>query len=79
MAWSKWDEAKPEAGTKIIIAASDGSSAMTGLVKDESGLVWEGECGDDLGIDFMRGSIWCALPADYPLAFMERDFDDRDR
>lgn len=68
-----YDTDKPEAGMKILIACNDGCSSAVAYVTDEG--ILHGEDMWELDESFMSGSLWTQLPDDYPIAFMEHDYD----
>lgn len=72
--WHKWAVERPEIGECIVIVCDDGCSCSVAMMT-ESGPI-DGEDGWKLTDRFMRGSIWCKLPDDYPLAFMGATEDD---
>lgn len=72
-----YDTTKPESGMKILIACDDGCSCSIAFVvdgDDEGGiLILDAEDAYELDERYMRGALWTQLPADYLIAFMERD------
>lgn len=76
--WQSWDTNPPEAGQKVAILCDDGCSMSAALVvadgKEVTAL--EAEDGWDLGPSgYLMGAMWTTLPDDYPLRFMEADYD----
>lgn len=63
----------PPLGSKVAIVCNDGCSTSLGLVTDEG--ILDGEDGIPLCKEYLEGAIWCRIPDDYPLYFMERHDD----
>lgn len=75
--WSKWSEKTPEVGDKFVMASNDGCSTLMGVALDGSGkgdvAFFDAECGDEISSSFKADVIWCRLPDDYPIRFMNLD------
>lgn len=63
---------KPQPGTKFVVAHTDGCSSGIYVMLDDGP-----HYAEDGGVYDLDGSaLWCALPADYPIRFMEVTEDD---
>lgn len=71
--WRDFHKDPPQAGTKVAIVCDDGCSTGLAYITDEGAL--DGEDGMPLGVTFLQGAIWMALPDNYPIAFMEAHDD----
>ena len=71
--WRDFHKDPPESGMKVAIVCDDGCSIGLAYITDEGAL--DGEWGDPLGVTFLQGAIWMALPDNYPIAFMEAHDD----
>lgn len=67
--WHKWSDSKPEPGMKVVIVCSDYCGSAPALIGN-NGMPLHAEDGFELDESFVAGSIWCKLPDDWPLAFM---------
>lgn len=75
--WANYDNEKPVAASKIVIVCDDGCSSMPGFVAsnpaDGGVVVRHAEDGQVLSRSVLSGALWCYLPSDFPLRFMELD------
>ena len=67
--WHKWSAEKPREGWNVVIVCDDGCSSSLAFMSEYGPL--DGECGELLSDNFLRGACWARLPDSYTLAFME--------
>lgn len=71
--WRDFHKDPPAPGTKVAIVCDDGCSSGLAYITDEGAL--DAEDGHPLGVTYLQGAIWMALPDNYPMAFMEAHDD----